>query len=167
MCILRGMTFPSATRIHVLSMAWRVCLVGAGACLGFVLGGWWGAGVGAGIAGLGAESALILYRRRAAVSLRAAGSRGEAEGAADAVLVGISLYKAAVFPLTPNGVSKEEQQARRTVAYRLAAHESLPRAVRISAAAALEAIDESPDAAHVRPAVEALTLTVYDCRAGR
>ncbi|MFF0108680.1 hypothetical protein [Streptomyces hirsutus] len=161
------MTLPSATRIHVLSMALRMCLAGAGACFGFVLGGWWGAGVGAGVAGLGAEGAWILYRRRVVVSLCAAGNRGEVEGAADAVLVGISLYKAAVFPLTPKGVSEEEQQARRTVAYRLAAHESLPRAVRISAAAALEALDEGPDAAHVRAAVEALTLTVYECRAGR
>jgi hypothetical protein len=81
------------------------------------------------------------------------------------VLLGIALYEAALFPLIPDGVNEEEQQARRTVAYRLAAYDGLPRAVRVSAAAALEAIGEGQDAERARAAVKALTLTVYDWRA--
>jgi len=61
----------------------------------------------------------------------------------------------------------EEHQARRAVAYRLAAYDGQPRAVRVPAAAALKAIDEGQDAERARAAVKALTLTVYDCRAGR
>lgn len=86
---------------------------------------------------------------------------------ADAVLLGVALYQAAVFPLIRDGVSEEEARARRTGAYRLAAYDSLPRTVRVSAAAALEAIDEGQDAEQALAAVKALTLTVYDCRAGR
>ncbi|MFJ3213542.1 hypothetical protein [Streptomyces flaveolus] len=72
-----------------------------------------------------------------------------------------------VFPLTPGGVSEAEHQARRTVAYRLAAHENLPNTVRVAAAAALEAIDAGADRDHARAAVAALALTAYDCRAPR
>ncbi|MFF3517957.1 hypothetical protein [Streptomyces sp. NPDC002573] len=64
-------------------------------------------------------------------------------------------------------MNEEEQQARRTVAYWLAAYDGLPRAVRVSAAAALEAIDEGQDVERAWAAVKALMLTVYDCCAGR
>ena len=45
---------------------------------------------------------------------------------ADVVLLSIATYGAAVFPLTLDGVSDEEQEARRTVAYRLSAYDGLP-----------------------------------------
>ncbi|MET8137743.1 hypothetical protein ABZV24_38550, partial [Streptomyces sp. NPDC005251] len=70
------------------------------------------------------------------------------------------------FPVVPGGVSDREQKARRTVAYRLAAYEGLPRAVRISAAGALEVIDEGLDKQRARTAVKELSLTVYDSRSG-
>ncbi|WP_432082971.1 hypothetical protein [Streptomyces sp. WAC 04229] len=111
---------------------------------------------------------MLFHRRRMMASASGAGAaRGEAEGMADAVVVGIALYKSAVFPLTAGGVSEAEQRARRVVAYRLAAHEALPRAVSLSAAAALEAIDHGLDDKRARAAVQALASTVYDCRAGR
>lgn len=78
----------------------------------------------------------------------------------------IALYEASVFPLTPGGVGREEQQARRAAAYRLAASESLPRTVRVSAAGALEILDGTSDPDRGRVAVEALALTIYECRGG-
>jgi hypothetical protein len=77
------------------------------------------------IAVLGAGMAV------AAASLLAARAQGEEAGLADAVVAGIAVYEAAVFPLAPGGVSEAEQKARRTVAYQLAAHEDLPNAVRL------------------------------------
>ncbi|WP_405419766.1 hypothetical protein [Streptomyces erythrochromogenes] len=92
---------------------------------------------------------------------------GYAEGVADAVLVCVATYQAAVFPLTVFGVTEEERVARRGVAYRVCAHEGLPQAVRVSAAAALEAVDEGVDAVRAHAAVRALSLAVYDLRAAR
>jgi hypothetical protein len=161
------MTSALATRINAISVALAACWAGFGAFLGFLLGGWWVAATGAGVAGLGAGAGLFFYRRRVMASRRAAETRGHTEGTADAVLMGIALYHAAVFPLTPDGANEEEQQARRTVAYRLAAYDGLPRVVRVAAAAVLEAIDEGQDTERAQAAVKAPTLTVYDCRAGR
>ncbi|MER7195543.1 hypothetical protein [Streptomyces flaveolus] len=62
---------------------------------------------------------------------------------------------------------QDERKARRTVAYQLTAHEALPNAVRVAAAAALEAIDAGRDRDRARAAVAALALTAYDCRAPR
>ncbi|MFC9825171.1 hypothetical protein ACFWG6_32025 [Streptomyces erythrochromogenes] len=92
---------------------------------------------------------------------------GYAEGVADAVLVSVATYQAAAFPLTAFGVSEEERAARRGVAYRVCAHEGLPQAVRVSAAAALEAVDEGADPGRAHAAVRALSLAVYDQRAAR
>lgn len=64
-------------------------------------------------------------------------------------------------------MSDEEQEARRTVAYRLSAYDGLPRSVRVSAAAALEALDDGLDAERARAAVKDLSLAVYDCRGSR
>jgi hypothetical protein len=167
-CILLVMTFALAIRINAISVALAVCWAGFGAFAGFLLGGWWAAATGAAIAGLGAGAGLFFYRRRLTASRRAAETRGHAEGTADAVLMGIALYQAAVFPFTPDAVNEEEQQARRTVAYRLADYDGLPRAVRVSAAAAPEATSmkaRTPNAPRQRS--RALTVTVYDCRADR
>ncbi|MFE5828225.1 hypothetical protein ACFQ7B_41715 [Streptomyces erythrochromogenes] len=92
---------------------------------------------------------------------------GYVEGVADAVLVCVATYQAAVFPLTALGVSEEERVARRGVAYRVWSHEGLPQAVRVSAAAALEAVDEGVDAGRAHAAVRALSLAVYDLRTAR
>lgn len=89
------------------------------------------------------------------------------KGSCGVVLMSIAMYEAAVFPLTPGGVSDEEQEARRTVAYRLSAYDGLPRSVRVSAAAALEALDDGLDAERARAAVKDLSLAVYDCRGSR
>ncbi|MFD6109214.1 hypothetical protein ACFWG0_03770 [Streptomyces yangpuensis] len=83
------------------------------------------------------------------------------------MLVSIAVYQAAVFPVTAFGVSEEERVARRGVAYRVCAHEGLPQAVRVSAAAALEAVDQGADAERAHAAVRALSLAVYDQRAAR
>ncbi|MFC4505974.1 MULTISPECIES: hypothetical protein [Streptomyces] len=51
-------------------------------------------------------------------------------------------------------MSDEAQEARRTVAYRLSAYDGLPRSVRVSAAAALEALDDGLDAERARAAAK-------------
>ncbi|MFE1453401.1 hypothetical protein [Streptomyces olivaceoviridis] len=159
-------------RVYVLS-----ALLAAVWTAGGGFGGWSWGGVGwavlaAVVAGLTAGAGMALFIRRAAASarreqarrLRQAESRGETEGTTDAVLMAVALYKAAVFPLVAGSVSAEEQQARRTVAYRMSAYDSLPRQVRLSAAEALEAIDDGQDAEAARTTLQALTMAVYDCR---
>jgi hypothetical protein len=63
------------------------------------------------------------------------------EADAEAVMHAVALHEAAVFPVLPGGVSIDERQARRTLAYRVAAYDGVPSSVRVAAAAALEAID--------------------------
>lgn len=104
---------------------------------------------------------------RSAPSDRADATGGYAEGLADAVVVSIATYQAAAFPLTALGVSDEERAARRAFAYRVCAQEGLPPAVRVSAAAALEAVDQGVDAGRAHAAMKALSLTVYDHRGAR
>ncbi|WP_370424366.1 hypothetical protein AB8O64_37050 (plasmid) [Streptomyces sp. QH1-20] len=163
------MASPLATRIHLLiTFVLVTCAVLGGVCFGLLLGGRTTALVAAGAAGLGAGIGSFLARRQIAALFQPdPGIRadGYAEGIADAVLVTIATYQAAVFPLTPEGVSETERQARRTVAYRAAAYDGLPLAVRVSAAEALEAVDQGLDAARAQAAMRALALTVYDHRA--
>lgn len=83
---------------------------------------------------------------------------------ADAVLMAVALYRAAGFPIVAGSVSAEEQQARRTVAYRMSAYDSLPRQVRMSAAEALEVIDDGQEVEAARTTLQALTMAVHDCR---
>ncbi|MFI8944123.1 hypothetical protein [Streptomyces syringium] len=64
-------------------------------------------------------------------------------------------------------MSEEERQARRAVAYRVSAYDGLPLAVRVSAAEALEAVDQGLDAARAQAAMRSLALTVYDHRNSR
>lgn len=144
--ILLAMTTPLRTRVYVMTVAVLVSVVGSGACFGFVLDGWVGAVVGATTTSLGAAFGMLVRPRPAVTSVQAVSGDGYAEGIADTVLLSIAMYEAAVFPLTPDGASDEEQDARRTVAYRLSAYDGLPRSVRVSAAAALEAVDDGADA---------------------
>ncbi|MFI5689077.1 hypothetical protein [Streptomyces sp. NPDC051636] len=160
------MTSPLGTRVYVMTVALLACVVSSGACFGFVLDGWAGAVVGAVTTALGAGFGMLARPRPAVTSVQAVGD-GYAEGIADTVLLSIAMYEAAVFPLTSDGVSDEEQEARRTVAYRLCAYDGLPRSVRVSAAAALEALDDGLDAERARAAVKDLSLAVYDSRGNR
>jgi hypothetical protein len=118
------MTSPLGTRVYVMTIALLACVVSSGACFGFALDGWVGAVVGAVTTALGAGFGMLARPRPAAV--RAAKGDGYAEGIADVVLLSIAMYEAAVFPLTSDGASDEEQEARRTVAYRLSAYDGLP-----------------------------------------
>jgi hypothetical protein len=161
------MTSPLGTRVYVMTVALLVCVVSSGACFGFVLDGRVGAVVGAATTGLGAGFGMLALPRPAVTSVQAVRGDGYAEGIADTVLLSIAMYEAAVFPLTPDGASDEEQEARRTVAYRLSAYDGLPRSVRVSAASALEALDDGLDADRARGAVKDLSLAVYDCRGNR
>ncbi|AYV32576.1 hypothetical protein EES41_38075 (plasmid) [Streptomyces sp. ADI95-16] len=167
------MTSTLAQRLHLMiTFVLVVCGTVGGGCLGVLWGGWITALVAAAAAGLGAGTGSFLARRQVLAFLRpdatdAVGGDGYAQGIADAVLVGIATYQAAAFPLTPDGVSDEERDARRTVAYRIAAHEGLPLPVRVSAAAALEAIDEGHDTESAHSAMKALSLSVYEHRTAR
>lgn len=161
-----------AARMHLMiTFVLVTCGAVAGVCFGLLLGGRLTALAAGGAAGLGAGIGSFLSRRHVTAFFEpergVARADGYAEGIADAVLVSIATYQAAVFPLTREGVSEEERDARRTVAYRVSAYEGLPLAVRLSAAAALEALDQGLDAERARVAMKDLSLTVYDHRAGR
>ncbi|MFJ2561203.1 MULTISPECIES: hypothetical protein [unclassified Streptomyces] len=164
------MTPSFATRIHLLvTFVLVTCATVGGACFGLLLGGRIAAVTVAGTAGLGAGIGSFLARRQV-LALFQPGTvpvDGYAEGIADAVLLSIATYQAAVFPLIPDGVSDEERDARRTLAYRVSAYDGLPLAVRVSAAEALEAVDQGLDAKRAQAAMKALSLTVYGHRGGR
>ncbi|MEU9254366.1 hypothetical protein AB0D66_21210 [Streptomyces sp. NPDC048270] len=166
------MTSSIPARIHLMiTFVLVMCGAVGGICFGLLLGGRTTALVAGGAAGLGAGIGSFLSRRQVVAFLQpepgALRADGYAEGIADAVLVSIATYQAAVFPLTRDGVSEEERDARRTVAYRVSAYDGLPLAVRVSAAAALEALDQGLDADRAQAAMKDLSLTVYDHRAGR
>ncbi|ARE72760.1 MULTISPECIES: hypothetical protein [unclassified Streptomyces] len=163
-----------AARIHLMiSFVLVTCGAVAGACLGLLLSGRLMAVILGGAAALGAGLGSFLSRRQVLALFEpdpdpeAAPGDGYAEGLADAALVCIATYQAAVFPLTPDGVSEAEREARRKMAYRISAYEGLPYPVQTSAAAALEAIDHGADPRRAETAMRALCLTVYDNRRGR
>ncbi|MER7681620.1 hypothetical protein [Streptomyces sp. NPDC096934] len=149
-----------------------VCAAGVGACAGFMLGTWWGTAAGT-VTGV----AVVLLSAVITVSLCTVRTRaflknvvvgdGAAEASAEGVLLAVDLYQAAVFPLVPGGVRRDEREVRRAVAYRTAASYGLPRAVQVAAAEALEAIDEGHDARQARAAVSKLSAAVHSCRTGR
>lgn len=175
--ILLAMTPPLPVRLHLMIM-FVVALAGtlAGALLGLALSGGLVSLVLAGAGGLGAATWVLLSRRQIvaffAELLRPAdGVRqpldGAAEALADNVVAGLCTYQAAMFPLAQGGVSAAELAARRTVAYRLSEYEGLPRQIQVSAAAALEAIDQGNDEARAAEAMSDLRITVYDHRGSR
>ncbi|MFG2296037.1 hypothetical protein [Streptomyces sp. NPDC048603] len=174
------MTSTLGNRVHLMITGVLVtCGALGGALFGLLLGGWLTAVLAAAAAALGAGLGTRLARRHvtgfpghegpATGSGPGAATRadGYAEGIADAVVMSIATYQAAVFPLTPDGVSEEERAARRTIAYRISAYDGLPRPVRISAAEALEAIDHGADATRAEAAMKTLALTVYEHRGAR
>lgn len=98
MGILLAMTTPLRTRVYVMTIAVLVCVVGSGACLGFLMADCAGAVVGASAAGLGAGFGMLVRPRPAVTSTRAGGD-GYAEGIGDVVLLSIAMYEAAHSPL--------------------------------------------------------------------
>ncbi len=170
--ILLSMMVGLPVRVYVFSALLVAVWTAGGGLVGLSWGGAGWAVLAAVAAGLVSCAGMALFVRREAASvrgerlrrLRAAEDRGETEGTADAVLMAVALYRAAVFPIVAGSVNTEEQQARRTIAYRISAYDSLPRQVRLSAAEALEVIDDGQDAEAARTALQALTMTVYGCR---
>jgi hypothetical protein len=165
------MRVPPSTRLYA-ALALLTMFAGAvGSYAGLVLGGGWGPGAG-GVAGVGAvllcvRITISLCRLQTEAHLkRIVVGDGKAEATADAVLRAVTLYEAAVFPLTPGGASTKERQARRSIAYQLAAYDDLPLSVRVTAAEALETIDQGRDTKRTRAAVGALARAVRECRAG-
>lgn len=169
-CILLDMSTPApSARTHrIIGFALVMCVAVWGACFGLLLG-WTAAVLAVGSTALGAGIGSFLAHRQMLAFLRskAVPVDGYAEGITDGVLVNIATYRAAVFPLIPGGVSWEERAARRDVAYQLSALDSLPLPVRVSAAAALEAIDQGLDVDRAQAAMDALSFTVYKHRNGR
>ncbi|MGZ9935736.1 hypothetical protein ACXNSR_38330 [Streptomyces sp. NC-S4] len=166
------MKSPIGSRIHLMiTFVLVTCGAVAGACLGVLVSGRLMAVVFGAVAGLGAALGSFFSRRQVLALFQpdheAVPADGYAEGLADAALVCIATYQAAVFPLTPDGVTESEREARRTMAYRISAYEGLPYPVRTSAAAALEAIDDGADPRLAETAMKALCLTIYDNRHGR
>lgn len=165
------MRVPAGTRLYAALALLVLCTATAGSAAGRALGGWWGSGAGA-LAGVGA----VLLCARITIALcglqtqahlaRIVVGDGKAEATADAVLRAVTLYEAAVFPLTRGGASTQEQQARRAVAYQLAAYDDLPLPVRVAAAQALESLDAGRGVERTRTAVAALARAVRECRAG-
>ena len=132
------------------AVGWTVALTGLGALTGFAWDGPFLAFACALSLGGGAALGGVLFRRRMAASIREgqgkAAARGYADGIGDMVVLGVSAYEAAVFPLAGrDAVDPAERAARRTAAYRVTAAEGIPHHVREAAAAALEAIDEERD----------------------
>jgi len=165
------MRVAPSTRLYAALALLLLCAGAAGSWAGRLLGGGWGS-VGGITAGMGTvllcvRVTISLCRLRTKTLLeRIVVGDGKAEATADAVLRAITLYEATVFPLTPQGASTKERQARRTVAYQFAAYEDLPLSVRVTAAEALEAIDQGRDTDATRAAVRALAQAVRECRAG-
>ncbi|MFD3916188.1 hypothetical protein [Streptomyces sp. NPDC058603] len=158
------MTSPPAARIHLMTTFFLVtCGALGGARFGLLLGGRATAVVAAGAVGLGARIGSFLSRRQVMAFFQPGivPVDGYAEGIADAVLVNIATYQAAAFPLPPGGLTEEKRDARRTPAYRVAAVDGLPPAVRVSAADALDAVDQGRDTDHAQAA---LSLTAYEHR---
>ncbi|MEU6705429.1 hypothetical protein [Streptomyces wuyuanensis] len=118
--------------------------------------------------GGGAALGTLLSRRHMIATLREgrgeAAALGYADGIADMMVLGISAYRAAVFPLSgPDAVDAAERMARRHAAYRLTAADGLPHHIREAAATALEAIDDGRDR-DTDSAVENLMKAVQEQR---
>ncbi|MEW1569501.1 hypothetical protein AB0454_42000 [Streptomyces sp. NPDC093509] len=134
-------------RLHVAMALLFGCAMSAGGYAGFRLGGVWGFHAGAALAagallvGVGISVQLCELQTKQFLD-RLLQDDVRTEVTTEAALAAVGLDQAAVFPLTPEGVSATERRARRTAAYRMAADEHLPRPMQIAAAAALEAIDE-------------------------
>ncbi|MEU9925096.1 hypothetical protein AB0H51_28075 [Streptomyces griseoluteus] len=165
------MTPDDALRAHRRATLLVACAMAAlGALVGAAAGTWLTAAVMAVVSGGGTLLGGYLVRRRAAADIIAAHEHGAVRGFSDGlshgVLAAVAKYESAVFPMTPGGVRPEERLARRTVAYRVASADDLPRAVRLAAADALAALDEG-DPRNAQDAVRKLFAAVHKQTAGR
>lgn len=147
---------------------WTVALAGLGAVAGFVWDGPFLAVACALSLGGGAALGTVLSRRGVIETIREgqgkAAALGYADGIGDMVVLGISAYRASVFPLSgPDAVDAAERTARRKAAYHLTAAEGLPHHIREAAAAALEAIDDARDH-DTQSAIEDLMKAVHEQR---
>ncbi|MCX4821404.1 hypothetical protein OG883_16125 [Streptomyces sp. NBC_01142] len=147
---------------------WTVALAALGAVTGFAWDGPFLAVACALSLGGGAAVGTVLSRRRVIETIREgqgkAAALGYADGIGDMVVLGISAYRAAVFPLSgPDAVDSAERTARRKAAYRLTAADGLPHHIREAAAAALEAIDDARDH-DTQSAIEDLMKAVHEQR---
>ncbi|MFF3313518.1 hypothetical protein [Streptomyces sp. NPDC002952] len=169
------MRFPRHARLYTALALVAWCTTSTGICAGFRLGSWWGAGLGA-LAGmsavcLGAGIATRLWdlqteERVQHLLKRCTVNDAKVEADAEAVMTAVTLYEAAVFPVLPGGVSVDERQARRTIAYRVAAYDGVPSTVRVAAAVALEAIDQAQHTDQTQTAVTTLHQAVREYRVG-
>ncbi|MEW1776670.1 hypothetical protein [Streptomyces sp. NPDC086777] len=164
------MRVPLRARLFAALTLLIACAGSAGGYAGLRLGGWAGAGagmlVGMSVVCLGSRVTISMCRLQTQDFLKRIVGDGRSEASADAVLRGIMLYEAAVFPLAADGVSAAERKARRTVAYQCAAFDDLPLSVRLAAAETLEVVDRGQDREQARAAVWALAEAVRECRAG-
>ncbi|MEV7387840.1 MULTISPECIES: hypothetical protein [Streptomyces] len=118
----------------------------------------------------GGTLGTILSRRLMIATIREgqgkAAALGYSDGIADMMVLGISAYRAAAFPLAgPDAVDATERMARRKAAYRLTAADGLPHQIREAAAAALEAIDDRRGR-ETQSAMEELMKAVREQRRG-
>ncbi|WP_141753623.1 hypothetical protein [Streptomyces agglomeratus] len=169
------MTPPLPIRMHLMITCLMVTFgTLAGATLGLVASGQRLALVLAGAGGLGAGIWALLSRRQIVGFFQAllrparevAPVDGRAEGLADIVLASLSMYQAAMCPLTPSGVTDQERKARREVAYRLSPTRVCNTRSRCRQPPA-GAIDQAQDARRAAAAMSELHVTVYNSRGGR
>jgi F0F1-type ATP synthase assembly protein I len=160
------MRSQTSARAVLLSGIVVTCLmVSVGGLIGAFLGGPGAAGLSALTGGCAAALGAFLARRRSMAKFnaahQAAHDRGFAEGLAHGLLLGMVQYEAAVFPSSPDGVTAEERDARRTYAYRIAAQDALPETIRLQAARVLAALDEE-ERDRAREAMQELSLAVRE-----
>ncbi|MGW7090033.1 hypothetical protein ACWGH2_41990 [Streptomyces sp. NPDC054871] len=137
----------TSARFHILLSAGTACgLIALAIAAGAFLGDW-KSGLYAGLIGAAFQfiSGYLVRHRTAAAVARArhdGGARGYADGLSHGLLGAVASYEATVFPQHSDGVSAEEREARRTAAYKVAAADELPTAVRHAAATALAELDK-------------------------
>ncbi|WP_405998916.1 hypothetical protein [Streptomyces sp. NBC_00829] len=149
---------------------WTIAVAALGALAGFAWSGPFLAVTCALSLGGGGALATVLSRRQMIATMREgqgkAAALGYADGLADMMVLGISAYRASVFPLSgPDAVDPTERTARRKAAYQLTAADGLPHPIREAAAAALEAIDDARDR-DTQSAIEDLMKAVHEQRRG-
>ncbi|MET9779088.1 hypothetical protein ABZ023_33380 [Streptomyces sp. NPDC006367] len=161
------MSSQKSARLHIkITIVGTCAMILAGGLTGALLGGWGDAAVVGLIAGAMTALGSFVSRPRVIEALGKAADRGYADGLSHGVLTKVSQYEAAVFPMSPGGVTAEERFARRGAAYRVASAGELPHPVRETAATALAALDDR-DPAAAQKAMTALFTAVHRQTTGR
>jgi hypothetical protein len=165
------MSPQTPARLHIKITIIVTCtMTVVGGLAGALLGDWGDAVVAALAAGVTTAAGSFLTRHRAMAgteeALDNAAARGYADGLAHGVLAAVAKYEAAVFPMSPGGVTAEERFARRSAAYQLSSAGELPHPVRTSAATALAALDDH-DMIAAQGAIAELFTAVHRQTTGR